>query len=169
MKYFGQYFRYFALQPPKRKPFTNEILRPRLVFASGVRLGLAKSIGGEGLPISERFFAGGSNSLRGFAQNSVGPIGLDLVPNGGNAMLVINNELRAPLFSVFDGVVFSGHRQRLPADQRHLVRSPTVGRRRPARAHAVVPGARRLRRRARPASGRAAQPLLLQHRPGVLM
>ena len=69
MKYFGQYFRYFALQPPKRKPFTNEILRPRLVFATGVRIGLAKSIGGERLPISERFFAGGSNSLRGFAQN----------------------------------------------------------------------------------------------------
>ena len=107
MKYFGQYFRYFALQPPKRKPFTNEILRPRLVFATGGRIGLAKSIGGGGLPSAERFFAGGSNTLRGFAQNSVGPIGLDLVPTGGNAMLVINNELRVPLFSVFDGVVFS--------------------------------------------------------------
>ena len=60
------------------------------------------------------------------------------------------------------------HRQRLPADQRHLPRSPPVRRRRPARAHAVVPAARRLRRRARPASGRAAGPLLLQHRPGLL-
>src|SRR4029453_2004119 len=39
IKYFGQYFRYFPLQPPRRKPFTNEIVRPRLVFASGVPLG----------------------------------------------------------------------------------------------------------------------------------
>ena len=63
MKYFGQYFRYFALQAPQRKPFTNEILRPRLVFATGVRVGLAKGIGGDVVPMSERFFAGGSNSL----------------------------------------------------------------------------------------------------------
>ena len=79
LKYFGQYFHYFALQAPKRKPFTNEMLRPRLVFATGVRLGLAKGIGGE-VPISERFFAGGSIELRGFAQNAVGPIGPDLSP-----------------------------------------------------------------------------------------
>jgi outer membrane protein insertion porin family len=107
MKYFGQYFRYFALQPPKRKPFTNEMLRPRLVFATGARIGLAKSIGPGDVPTSERFFSGGSNSLRGFAQNSVGPIGADLVPTGGNAMIVINNELRVPLFSVIDGVAFT--------------------------------------------------------------
>jgi outer membrane protein insertion porin family len=106
MKYFAQYFRYFPLRPPTRKPFTNEILRPRLVFATGVRLGLAKGIGGE-VPISERFFAGGSVSMRGFAQNAVGPIGADLVPTGGNGLIVINNELRAPLFWRLDGVIFT--------------------------------------------------------------
>jgi outer membrane protein assembly factor BamA/autotransporter translocation and assembly factor TamB len=106
MKYFGQYFRYFALQPPQRKPLTNEILRPRLVFASGVRVGLSKGIGGE-VPMSERFFAGGSVSMRGFAQNAVGPIGPDRIPTGGNALIVFNNELRAPLFGRFDGVLFA--------------------------------------------------------------
>jgi outer membrane protein assembly factor BamA/autotransporter translocation and assembly factor TamB len=106
MKYFGQYFRYFALQLPQRKPLTNEFLRPRLVFATGVRVGLAKGIGGE-VPMSERFFAGGSNSLRGFAHNAVGPIGRDLIPTGGNALIIFNNELRAPLFGRFDGVIFT--------------------------------------------------------------
>jgi outer membrane protein assembly factor BamA len=105
IKYFGQYFHYFPLQPPQRKRFTNEILRPRLVFATGVRLGLARGIGGV-VPTSERFFAGGSTTLRGFAQNAVGPIGLDRVPVGGNAMLVLNNELRFPLVSILDGVTF---------------------------------------------------------------
>ena len=80
MKYFGQFFRYFALQPPQRKPLTNEYLRPRLVFATGVRVGLAKGIGGE-VPMTERFFAGGSVSMRGFAQNAVGPIGPDRIPD----------------------------------------------------------------------------------------
>ena len=108
LKYFGQYFHYFPLQPPRRKPFTNEILRPRLVFATGVRLGLAQGIGNTDLvPRSERFFAGGSYSMRGFAQNAVGPIGPDLIPVGGNALFVLNNELRAPLFGRFDGVLFA--------------------------------------------------------------
>jgi len=106
MKYFGQYFHYFPLRPPQRKPLTNEYLRPRLVFATGVRVGLAKGIGGI-VPMTERFFAGGSYSMRGFAQNAVGPIGPDLIPSGGNALVIFNNELRAPLFGRFDGVIFT--------------------------------------------------------------
>jgi outer membrane protein assembly factor BamA len=106
MKYFGQYFHYFPLRPPQRKPLTNEYLRPRLVFATGVRVGLAKGIGGI-VPMTERFFAGGSYSMRGFAQNAVGPIGPDLIPTGGNALVIFNNELRAPLFGRFDGVIFA--------------------------------------------------------------
>jgi outer membrane protein assembly factor BamA/autotransporter translocation and assembly factor TamB len=106
IKYLGQYFKYFPLQAPQRKPFTNEMLRPRWVYATGVRLGLARGIGG-GVPNTERFFAGGSATLRGFAQNAVGPIGLNRIPIGGEAMLVINNEVRAPLIGIFDGVVFS--------------------------------------------------------------
>src|SRR6185436_17253709 len=105
-KYFGQYFHYFPLQPPKRKPLTDELLRPRLVYATGVRLGLARGYRLR-LPRSERFFAGGSATLRGFAQNAVGPIGPSLVPAGGDALLVINNELRVPLVSIVDGVVFA--------------------------------------------------------------
>ncbi len=106
LKYYGQYFHYVPLQAPQRKPFTNEILRPRLVYAVGVRLGVAQGLGGS-VPPSERFFAGGSTTLRGFAQNAVGPIGLGRIPSGGNALLVINNELRMPLVSILDGVVFA--------------------------------------------------------------
>jgi outer membrane protein assembly factor BamA len=108
IKYLGQYFHYFPLQAPQRKPFTNEIMRPRLVFATGVRLGLSRGIGtGQPVPRSERFFAGGSATMRGFEQNTVGPIGPDRIPLGGEAMLVINNELRVPIVSIFDGVVFA--------------------------------------------------------------
>jgi outer membrane protein assembly factor BamA len=106
IKYFGQYFKYFPLQTPERKPFTNEMTRPRWVYAAGVRLGLARGIGGV-VPNTERFFAGGSATLRGFAQNAVGPIGPRRIPTGGEAMFVINNELRAPLIGIIDGVVFS--------------------------------------------------------------
>jgi outer membrane protein insertion porin family len=105
VKYFGQYFHYFPLQAPRQNPFTGAIIRPRLVYATGVRLGLAVGIGGD-VPRTERFFAGGSATLRGFEQNTVGPITPERFALGGEALLVLNNELRAPLMGVMDGVFF---------------------------------------------------------------
>jgi outer membrane protein assembly complex protein YaeT len=106
IKYFGQYFHYIPLEPVRRKPFTNELLRPRLVYAGGVRIGLSRGIG-DVVPMSERFFAGGSQTMRGFGQNAVGAIGPDRIPIGGEGLIVINNEIHVPLISIFDGVAFA--------------------------------------------------------------
>jgi outer membrane protein insertion porin family len=107
IKWFGQYSHYFPLQAPKRQPFTNQILRPRFVYATGIRLGLSRGKGDNLVPRTERFFAGGSSTLRGFDQNTVGPISPDRFPLGGEAILVLNNELRVPLVSILDGVLFT--------------------------------------------------------------
>lgn len=77
------------------------------------------------LPISERFFAGGSNTLRGFDFESAGPrvvivpqgqffnssgeqVFLDpfTVPFGGNALAVVNLEARIPLSKSIRAVPF---------------------------------------------------------------
>jgi len=77
------------------------------------------------LPISERFFSGGSTTLRGFAFEEAGPrqvivpqglfrnsqgklIGLNpfTVPIGGNAMVVTNLEARVPITRDFQLVPF---------------------------------------------------------------
>jgi len=105
LKYYGQYFHYIRLQPPGRKRFTNEVLRPRFVYAVGARVGLARGFGAS-VPETERFYAGGSTSLRGFEQNAVGPIGADRIPTGGQAMFVLNNEIRFPFIGFVDGVGF---------------------------------------------------------------
>ena len=72
-----------------------------LLLAGSVRFGAAYSLEKDPyLPISERFFAGGSSSLRGFDTDYAGP--LDLVSNkplGGNALFVGSMEIRIPLFS----------------------------------------------------------------------
>ncbi len=70
-----------------------------LLMAASFRFGAAHPYGGDTtIPISERFFAGGGSSLRGFDTDFAGP--LDPVTNnpvGGNALIVANLEIRVPL------------------------------------------------------------------------
>jgi len=74
-------------------------LRHGWVFARSLRIGVESLFGSTSIiPLPERFFAGGSNSHRGFAINQAGPRDLDSgAPVGGNAMIVNNLELRTPV------------------------------------------------------------------------
>jgi len=76
----------------------HPIHKRRWVFARNLRLGLAEPFGvTDLLPLPERFFAGGGNSLRGFAINQAGPRDLTTgEPLGGSAMVVNSFELRTP-------------------------------------------------------------------------
>lgn len=76
-------------------------------FASFLRVGAEQPFGGtEIVPLSERYFAGGFNTLRGFATDSVG--GLDVLGfnAGGEAILVLNQEWHFPIWSALRGEVF---------------------------------------------------------------
>ena len=78
----------------------------KLIWASNVRLGLAAAFGQE-LLASRLFYAGGGTSIRGFEQDRVGPIDpVSGLPTGGKIVLLMNQELRVPLFFWFSGVVF---------------------------------------------------------------
>ena len=63
----------------------------------------------EDLPASERFFAGGDTTIRGFALDTVGapktisPRGF---PRGGNGLLILNAELRVPVWREVGAAVF---------------------------------------------------------------
>lgn len=76
-----------------------------LVFATSGRLGLGAGYGQE-LIRSERFRAGGGNSVRGFKEDTLGPVDVFGDPAGGNALLVFNEELRFPIAWRFRGVGF---------------------------------------------------------------
>ena len=105
-----------------------------VVLATGARLGLARGFkltfplvvptfvtNDEGflvqqgdldvkdLPASERFFAGGDTTVRGFALDRLGDdptIDENGFPTGGNALIVLNSELRVPVTEALQVVGF---------------------------------------------------------------
>jgi len=108
---------FFTAQAFRLVPHTN-----RIVFAANARLGLASGFRHEALdangdiipgavfsdlPQSERFYAGGDTTIRGFALDRVGTRHIpaqtsdtlteDLLPIGGNGLVILNAELRAPV------------------------------------------------------------------------
>jgi len=93
IRYFGQLFSY--------KKITDY-----LIYAFGLRLGLGKGLGADLVP-SERFFAGGGTTIRGFDKDEIGPkdpfTGL---PQGGDAVFILNQELRFPIYKKLSGAVF---------------------------------------------------------------
>ncbi|HEX8926690.1 MAG TPA: BamA/TamA family outer membrane protein, partial [Terriglobales bacterium] len=68
------------------------------IFARNTRIGMESPYNKSVIvPLPERFFVGGGNSLRGFPINQAGPRDLNTgSPLGGNAMIVNNLELRLP-------------------------------------------------------------------------
>jgi outer membrane translocation and assembly module TamA len=109
---------------------TAEAFRPlpgprRVVLAGDARLGLASgfprtltAVDAAGaplvtvvddLPASERFYAGGDTTVRGFPLDTLGTaktIDKDGFPIGGNALVIFNGELRVPVRGGFGLVGF---------------------------------------------------------------
>ena len=80
-------------------------VRRRLVLASALRIGLGRGFDQDLIP-SERFYAGGGTTVRGFAEDGLGEVDFFGDPRGGNGMLILNQEARCRLFGWVDGVAF---------------------------------------------------------------
>ena len=88
-------------------------IKPWMVWANNFRLGMVKSYDGSHVPLSERFFSGGADSLRGFPLNGAGPQQIAelctaannpadctakiTVPTGGRELAIWNTEGRFPI------------------------------------------------------------------------
>lgn len=98
-------------------------VKPWLTWANNFRLGLAPPFAGSDVPLSERFFTGGPDTLRGFPINGAGPqrpvqvcsnpadtstCTIISVPVGGQMLAIINSEARFPIKLKRDlgGVIF---------------------------------------------------------------
>jgi outer membrane protein insertion porin family len=125
-KFQASYYRFYTVPVLKNTTFAGRVIVGLAnVFSKGNRFS-SQFPGLEGiLPISERFFAGGSTSLRGFDFESAGPrvvvspqgnfrnskneivtLTPFTVPLGGNALAIVNLEARVPLTKSFRVVPF---------------------------------------------------------------
>ncbi len=82
-----------------------------IVWANSIRIGLAQPFSNSRVPLSEAFFTGGGNTLRGFPLDGAGPqrqvqvcssgsstdCSYIQVPSGGNEQLILNSEFRIPI------------------------------------------------------------------------
>ncbi|TFH62111.1 MAG: hypothetical protein E4G91_07885 [Candidatus Zixiibacteriota bacterium] len=77
------------------------------VFASRIKLGWVTAFGkSTEVPTKERFYLGGAYTVRGFSENALGPVDALGDPAGGEAIGLMNLELRKPLFWQIWGSTF---------------------------------------------------------------
>jgi outer membrane protein assembly factor BamA len=126
-KFQASYYYYKTFKFLNNTTFAGRgILGAANVFSEGNRFDPVQFPGFNGLlPISERFFAGGSNTLRGFDFESAGPRYVVVptgifrnsngeqvylqpfsIPFGGNALAIVNLEARVPIGRSFRLVPF---------------------------------------------------------------
>lgn len=77
-----------------------------LVFGSAFRLGIGRDFDSDLLQFDDRFRAGGATSVRGFAEDGLGELDFLGGPTGGNGLLLLNQEVRFPIFKWLRGVGF---------------------------------------------------------------
>jgi outer membrane protein assembly factor BamA len=79
--------------------------RKGTTFASAAQYGVVVPLGGQEVIPSERFYTGGSTSIRGLVEDGAGPRDF-FGPVGGRVLLLFNQEARVPLTRWLQGVGF---------------------------------------------------------------
>ena len=94
----------FSLDALKYIPFPFWDLR----FAFRGRVGIGEGFKGSPLPVSEFFFVGGINTIRGFQFGRAGPVTSSGTAEGGTKQLIFNNEVIFPVLpdAKLNGVIF---------------------------------------------------------------
>lgn len=78
-----------------------------LIFAFRIKTGTIFSYDDDGfIPYEERFYSGGSSSVRGWARAELGPKDKEGKPLGGKSIFESNIEFRYSIYSPISGVIF---------------------------------------------------------------
>lgn len=80
----------------------------KVILAGRLSLGLIYPFDeAKDIPLFVHFFSGGSNSIRGYPYQKLGPLDPQGLPIGGNSLLESSLEVRFPIWNSINGVVFA--------------------------------------------------------------
>jgi outer membrane protein insertion porin family len=100
----GADYRYWRVLAEARK---YQSVGWQTVFATRLKIGLSDTLDKVGdVPLSERFYAGGEGSVRGYGLRRIGPLSTSNDPLGGLSLIEGSAELRRPLFWKLSGALF---------------------------------------------------------------
>lgn len=100
----GADYRYWRLLADARK---YQSVGWQTILATRLQVGLSDTLGSIGdVPLSERYYAGGEGSVRGYGLRRIGPLSASNDPLGGLSLVAGSIELRRPLFWKLSGALF---------------------------------------------------------------
>jgi len=100
----GGDFEFYKLLGEAKK---YHLLTEDMVFASRLKIGLANPFGsGIEVPLFERLYAGGGNSVRGYGRNRLGPLSDSNDPIGGRSLIEGSLEVRRQFSQKIGGAIF---------------------------------------------------------------
>lgn len=91
------------LSGASRRAFGGE---DQFLLAGRIHLGASLGVSGSNIPATERFFAGGGGSVRGFGYQLAGPLNDSGTPIGGASLAEINTEARYQIRESFQLAAF---------------------------------------------------------------
>lgn len=81
---------------------------PGWISATRLKFGNVREFGKSAdVPVDVRYYVGGANSIRGFAENGLGPQATDGTPEGANVLIIANQEFRFPILGKLWGSLFT--------------------------------------------------------------
>ncbi len=89
-----------------RGSYYTNFLDKALIWHLGAHAGAIDTFNGSEVPLYERYFLGGGESLRGFPYREVSPVDSNGYNIGGNSMFVVTTEITHPIWSFIRGAVF---------------------------------------------------------------
>jgi len=122
---------YIPFSEPPRNPGVDVVQNPKesgingwfkqTALAFGARVGFIHVLGSEStafdLPIDERFFNGGSTTVRSFDERDLGPLDHKGNPLGGEFYTIFNTEYTFPIYGELQGAVFFDAGNLLPSSE----------------------------------------------------
>jgi translocation and assembly module TamA len=96
----------FAIAEAALAGYQGALESDRVVFAARARVGSIVGASRSKVPASQRFYAGGGGSVRGYKYQSIGPLDSKNDPLGGRSLVELNTEARIKIIDQFGVVPF---------------------------------------------------------------